>query len=76
MKLNNLSLASKPGIAAIAGGIAWTIGRSIGRPLGQLGPRTQALADGSLAWSSLHRQLVGHAVCASYSTQVDWRGRV
>src|SRR5450755_1349138 len=36
------------GIAVIAGGIAWTIGRSISRPLGQLGGRMQTLADGSL----------------------------
>jgi methyl-accepting chemotaxis protein len=36
------------GIAVIAGGIAWTIGGSIRRPLGQLGARMQALADGSL----------------------------
>ena len=35
-------------IAAIAGGIAWLIGRSISRPLGQLGARMRALADGSL----------------------------
>jgi methyl-accepting chemotaxis protein len=34
------------GIAVIAGGIAWIIGRSISRPLGQLGARMQALADG------------------------------
>ena len=36
------------GIAVVAGGIAWIIGRSISRPLGQLGARMQALADGSL----------------------------
>ena len=36
------------GIAIIAGSIAWLIGRSISRPLGQLGARMQALADGSL----------------------------
>jgi methyl-accepting chemotaxis protein len=36
------------GIAVIAGSIAWMIGRSISRPLGQLGGRMQALADGSL----------------------------
>ena len=35
-------------IAAIAGGIAWMIGRSISRPLGQLGARMRALADGAL----------------------------
>jgi methyl-accepting chemotaxis protein len=36
------------GIGVIAGGIAWMIGRSISRPLGQLGDRMQALANGSL----------------------------
>jgi methyl-accepting chemotaxis protein len=36
------------GIGVIAGGIAWTIGRSISRPLGRLGDRMQALANGSL----------------------------
>jgi methyl-accepting chemotaxis protein len=36
------------GIAVISGGIAWMIGRSITRPLGQLGTRMRALADGSL----------------------------
>ena len=36
------------GIGVISGGIAWMIGRSISRPLGQLGDRMQALADGSL----------------------------
>src|SRR5207253_103514 len=36
------------GIAAIAGSIAWLIGRSIARPLGQLGARMRTLADGSL----------------------------
>ena len=36
------------GIAVIGGGIAWLIGRSISRPLGQLGARMQALADGAL----------------------------
>jgi methyl-accepting chemotaxis protein len=36
------------GIAVISGSIAWMIGRSISRPLGQLGARMQALADGSL----------------------------
>ena len=36
------------GIAVVAGGIAWIIGRSISRPLGQLGARMQALAEGSL----------------------------
>jgi methyl-accepting chemotaxis protein len=36
------------GIAVIAGSIAWLIGRSIARPLGQLGARMQALADGKL----------------------------
>jgi methyl-accepting chemotaxis protein len=35
-------------IAAISGGIAWLIGRSISRPLGQLAARMRALADGSL----------------------------
>jgi methyl-accepting chemotaxis protein len=35
-------------IAAISGGIAWLIGRSISRPLGQLGARMRALADGAL----------------------------
>jgi methyl-accepting chemotaxis protein len=35
-------------IGAIAGGIAWLIGRSISRPLGQLGDRMRALADGEL----------------------------
>jgi methyl-accepting chemotaxis protein len=36
------------GIAIVAGSIAWIIGRSISRPLNQLGARMQALADGSL----------------------------
>jgi methyl-accepting chemotaxis protein len=36
------------GIAIVAGSIAWIIGRSISSPLGQLGARMQALADGSL----------------------------
>src|SRR5712675_1766011 len=36
------------GIVVIAGSIAWMIGRSITRPLGQLGARMRALADGSL----------------------------
>jgi len=36
------------GIAIVAGSIAWLIGRSISRPLNQLGARMQALADGSL----------------------------
>src|SRR5258708_5633836 len=35
-------------IGAIGGGIAWLIGRSISRPLGQLGARMRALADGAL----------------------------
>ena len=35
-------------IAAIAGTIAWSIGRSISRPLGQLGARMRSLADGVL----------------------------
>jgi methyl-accepting chemotaxis protein len=36
------------GIAIVAGGIAWLIGRSISRPLGLLGARMRALADGKL----------------------------
>jgi methyl-accepting chemotaxis protein len=36
------------GIAILAGSIAWMIGRSISRPLGQLGARMRALADGAL----------------------------
>ncbi len=36
------------GIAVIAGGIAWMIGRSISKPLGELGTRMQALAEGKL----------------------------
>jgi methyl-accepting chemotaxis protein len=36
------------GIAVIAGGVAWVIGRSISGPLGLLGARMRALADGSL----------------------------
>jgi methyl-accepting chemotaxis protein len=36
------------GIAVIGGAIAWLIGRSISRPLGELGSRMQALADGAL----------------------------
>jgi methyl-accepting chemotaxis protein len=36
------------GIAVIAGGIAWMIGRSISKPLGLLGARMQALANGAL----------------------------
>nr|WP_249788477.1 methyl-accepting chemotaxis protein [Bradyrhizobium sp. G127] len=35
-------------IAAFSGAIAWLIGRSITRPLGQLGARMQTLADGHL----------------------------
>ncbi|NVN87939.1 MAG: cache domain-containing protein [Rhodopseudomonas sp.] len=41
-------LAATLAIAAISGAIAWLIGRSITRPLGQLGGRMQALADGRL----------------------------
>jgi methyl-accepting chemotaxis protein len=36
------------GIAVVAGGIAWIIGRSISGPLGRLGARMQGLADGQL----------------------------
>jgi methyl-accepting chemotaxis protein len=36
------------GIAVISGSIAWMIGRSISRPLGLLGARMRALADGAL----------------------------
>ena len=36
------------GIAVISGSIAWMISRSISRPLGQLGARMRALADGVL----------------------------
>ena len=36
------------GIAIISGSIAWMIGRSISRPLNQLGASMQALADGKL----------------------------
>ena len=36
------------GIAVISGSIAWLIGRSISKPLGELGARMQALADGQL----------------------------
>src|SRR5260221_4513544 len=36
------------GIGAIAGCIAWMIGRSISKPLGALGDRMRALADGKL----------------------------
>src|SRR5437879_11973517 len=36
------------GIALIGGSIAWMIGRSIAKPLGLLGDRMQALADGEL----------------------------
>ena len=36
------------GIAVIGGSIAWLIGRSISGPLGLLGARMQALADGQL----------------------------
>ncbi|WP_247519012.1 methyl-accepting chemotaxis protein [Bradyrhizobium sp. 190] len=36
------------GIALIAGSIAWMIGRSISKPLGQLGARMQDLAEGRL----------------------------
>src|ERR1700761_2816767 len=36
------------GIAVIAGGTAWMIGRSISRPLALLGARMRALADGAL----------------------------
>ena len=42
-----LSLATLV-IALISGGIAWLIGRSISRPLGQLGTRMRELADGAL----------------------------
>ena len=35
-------------IAMVSGGIAWMIGRSISRPLGQLGARMRGLADGKL----------------------------
>ena len=36
------------GIAVISGSIAWLIGRSISKPLGQLGARMQELAEGKL----------------------------
>ncbi len=36
------------GIAVIAGGVAWMIGRSISGPLSRLGTRMQELADGRL----------------------------
>jgi methyl-accepting chemotaxis protein len=36
------------GIAVVAGGIAWLIGRSISKPLSLLGARMQALANGQL----------------------------
>ena len=36
------------GIAVISGSIAWMIGRSISKPLGQLGARMQELAEGRL----------------------------
>ena len=36
------------GIALVAGSIAWLIGRSISKPLGQLGVRMQELAEGKL----------------------------
>ena len=36
------------GIALVAGSIAWLIGRSISKPLGQLGDRMQELAEGKL----------------------------
>jgi methyl-accepting chemotaxis protein len=36
------------GIALVSGGIAWMIGRSISKPLGQLGARMQDLAEGRL----------------------------
>jgi methyl-accepting chemotaxis protein len=36
------------GIALVAGSIAWTIGRSISKPLNQLGARMQDLAEGRL----------------------------
>jgi methyl-accepting chemotaxis protein len=36
------------GIAVVGGSIAWLIGRSIAKPLGALGGRMQALADGKL----------------------------
>jgi methyl-accepting chemotaxis protein len=35
-------------IALVSGGIAWMIGRSISRPLGELGARMRGLADGAL----------------------------
>jgi methyl-accepting chemotaxis protein len=35
-------------IGTIAGSIAWLIGRSISRPLGELGARMRSLADGAL----------------------------
>src|SRR6202051_212451 len=35
-------------IAVVSGGIAWMIGRSISRPLDQLGVRMRGLADGAL----------------------------
>ncbi len=36
------------GIALVAGSIAWLIGRSVSKPLGQLGARMQELAEGKL----------------------------
>src|SRR6202012_5029661 len=40
------------GIAVISGSIAWMIGRSISKPLGQLGNRMKELADGKLEAAS------------------------
>jgi methyl-accepting chemotaxis protein len=36
------------GIAMVVGGIGWIVGRSISRPLGQLGDRMRTLAEGAL----------------------------
>ncbi len=36
------------GIAVVSSGIAWVIGRSISRPLNELGARMRAIADGQL----------------------------
>ncbi len=50
-KLMNIAMvlgAVVLGIGAVAGAVAWLIGRSITRPLGQLGARMQSLANGEL----------------------------
>ena len=49
----------------ISDSIAWLIGRSISKPLGQLGHRMQALADGKMGTDGVFHATQIQAKCAS-----------